>query len=124
MKTDTDSDPGVKPAEITEAQVLAFYTTKNAEIRERQRHLCAGGGFDAASLTLHHYGKPFDVTAWKGATYVSGRGETIAEAEAEFAERMSARLPSPAKLRAEADVLLAEANKIEAAMAFNGEAAK
>jgi hypothetical protein len=122
MSTNQET-PAVNAA-ITEADFLAFYRAKDAEILTRLGPLCDSMGFDKPRFGIRHFGKPFEVTSWKSATYVSGYGETVVEAEDDFVSKMKARLPDPAKLRAEADALLAEAAKIEAAKAINTEAAK
>jgi hypothetical protein len=123
MSTNQET-PAVNAAEITEADFLAFYRAKDAEIITHLGPLCESMGFDKPRFGIRHFGEPFEVCSWKSATYVSGYGETVAGAEADFVKKMNARLPDPAKLRAEADALLAEAAKIEAAKGINTEAAK
>ena len=112
--TQIPTDCTIPLAAITDAQVAAFFAAKNTEVRERHGKLCASTGFDAPSLTINRHGKPFDITSWKGGTYVSGTGDTVAEAEAAFVAKINARIPDPAKLRADAQALLAEAEKLEA----------
>lgn len=102
---------------ITEADVVAFYVQQKTEVCARLAPLCKKAGYEPAELSFQYYDAPVHITAWCGTKNVSGKGMTIAEAEGRFRANLTAKMPDPAALRAEAERLLAEAAKLEAANA-------
>lgn len=102
---------------IIEADAVAFYVAQKNEVRARLAPLCKKAGYEPAELNFNHFSEPVHITAWHGTNSVNGVGNTIAEAEAKFVAAIKAKTPDSQKLRAEAERLLAQAAKLEAANA-------
>lgn len=121
MSTQTNTSPEVKPA-ITESDVLVFFQREAERIQKAHTGACKAVGLASPTATIRISARPvFYITAWGGRGPVTGCGETLAEAEADFVSAIVGHR-TPAKLRAEAAEKLAEAEKLEAAISGGKEA--
>ena len=116
MITETQPIADVKPAQITEAEAMAFFISEQTRIQSDLSAVCNRAKLQEPQISIFpNHGEPVCVSAWDSDfNSVRGSGKTIADAVEKFTVAAEESIPDAQKLRDQAAVLLAKASEIEA----------